>query len=123
MAREIKNLALDLVHDAEEAEAPSSGCFTLLPPALPDDELDLIGPNSDILSLAALEAAFDSLPFGEDDGSCDITVFLENDDAHRGPANDDGVPESKRPTRPYSTPGVPPCMCVTARPEAYLPAV
>lgn len=115
MARDTQNLALDLVTDAEEAEAPASGRLTLLPPALPNDELDLIGPDSDVLSLAALEAAFDSLTFGDE--SCEVLVRLDPSHADEAPANDDGVPESKRPTRPYSL-GVPPCMRATARPEA-----
>ncbi|HEU4412376.1 MAG TPA: hypothetical protein VFS43_44450 [Polyangiaceae bacterium] len=111
--------ALDLTSEVDELEAPSSGCFTLLPPALPRDELDLIGPDSDVLSLAALEAAFDSLPFGEDD-PCDVMIFFESD-APDAPEND-GVPESKRPTRPYSIAGVPPCMRSTSRPAAQAQA-
>jgi hypothetical protein len=115
MARDTQNLALDLVIDVEEAEALASERITLLPPALPNDKLDLISPDSDILSLAALEAAFDTLTFGDE--SCEVLVMLDPNHAAEGPANDDGVPQSKRPTRPYSL-GVPPCMRVTARPEA-----
>ncbi len=111
MAREQQNVALALV---EELEAPSSGRFTLLPPAPPCDDFDLIGPSSDVLSLAALEAALDTLPF--DDDTSDVLLRLDLV-AVKADAANDGVPECDRPTKRYTIPDVPPCMRATTRPD------
>lgn len=118
MARDNDHRALALLNDINEveagvADAPASERQTVLPPAPPVCALDLVSPGADLLSLAALEAALNTLPFEEEPG--DVLVFLETALPQAEPAND-GLSECDRPTRRYSVPDVPPCMRPTARP-------
>lgn len=116
MAREEQNGALALVEEVAAFD-PHDPCFdrpTLLPPPPALEDYDLIGPASGIISLAALEAALDSLPFADVD---DVMISL-SDDASRGEqVVIDELPECDRPTKRYTIPDVPPCMRATSRPD------
>jgi hypothetical protein len=87
---------------------------TLLPPALPADELNLVGLGGDPLSLAALEAAIDALPFDDENGE---PGSARNDNATEGDAVEDGLSVNDRPTRRYTVPDLPPFMRPTVQPE------
>lgn len=118
MARNDDNRALTFDNDINELgesipDAPASERLTLLPPAPPVADFDLIGPGANLLSLAALEAALHTLPFDEDSG--DVLVLLDTSLPQAEPAND-GIHECDRPTRRYSVPDMPPCMRPTVRP-------
>jgi len=117
MAREEQNGALALVEEVAALD-PNDPRFerpTLLPPPPAIEDYDLIGPTSGIISLAALEAALDSLPFSDVD---DVMINLSDDSSRGEQGIVDELPECERPTKRYTIPDVPPCMRATSRPDA-----
>jgi hypothetical protein len=117
MAREERNCALALVAPHEALESPPRSfdrTTTLLPPPPPvaSGDFDLFGSFAGVVSLAALEAALDAIPFPDGEPLDPRT----GEPAPKAEANDETLPPNERPTKRYTIPDVPPCMRVTARP-------